>query len=53
MDLMFDIAVDPLEGTNFVANNLPGGFISYSCSQKKIIFLMHRKLIWIKLLLVT
>ncbi|MDC0429816.1 fructose-bisphosphatase class II family protein, partial [Candidatus Pelagibacter sp.] len=21
----FDIAVDPVEGTNFVANNLPGG----------------------------
>ena len=53
MDPILDIAVDPLEGTNFVANNLPGAFISYSCSQKKTIFLMLRKLIWIKLLLET
>ena len=25
----FDIAVDPLEGTNFAANNLPGATICY------------------------
>ena len=23
----FDIAVDPLEGTNFAANNLPGAYL--------------------------
>ena len=27
----FDIAVDPLEGTNFVANNLPGAFCYCYC----------------------
>ena len=32
----FDIAVDPVEGTNFVANNLPGGINSFSCSRKKV-----------------
>ena len=26
----FDIAVDPVEGTNFVANNLPGGIAAVS-----------------------
>ena len=30
----FDIAVDPLEGTNFVANNLPGALICNCCCQK-------------------
>ena len=30
----FDIAVDPVEGTNFVANNLPGGISSFSYSRK-------------------
>ena len=29
---IFDIAVDPVEGTNFVANNLPGGIAVLSCS---------------------
>ena len=28
MDHILDIAVDPLEGTNFAANNLPGA-VSY------------------------
>ena len=27
----FDIAVDPLEGTNFAANNLPGAISVISC----------------------
>ena len=44
----FDIAVDPLEGTNFAANNLPGAFL-FLLLQKKEIYLMHQKLIWIKL----
>ena len=43
----FDIAVDPLEGTNFAANNLPGA-LSVMLLQKKIIYLMHLKLIWKK-----
>ena len=39
-----DIAVDPLEGTNFVANNLPGA-LSVIAVSKKIIYLMLQKLI--------
>ena len=30
----FDIAVDPVEGTNFVANNLPGGISVIAISEK-------------------
>ena len=30
----FDIAVDPLEGTNFVANNLPGALSVISVAEK-------------------
>ena len=44
----FDIAVDPLEGTNFAANNLPEQHLLLLL-QKREIFLMHQKLIWIKL----
>ena len=43
----FDIAVDPLEGTNFVANNLPGAMSVIAIAEKGI-FLMHQKLIWKK-----
>ena len=39
-----DIAVDPLEGTNFAANNLPGA-LSVIAIAEKIIYLMHLKLI--------
>jgi fructose-1,6-bisphosphatase II / sedoheptulose-1,7-bisphosphatase len=31
----FDIAVDPVEGTNFVANNLPGGIAGISSRRKR------------------
>ena len=34
----FDIAVDPLEGTNFVANNLPGGLSVIAVSEKSNLF---------------
>ena len=34
----FDIAVDPLEGTNFVANNLPGGLSVIAVAEKKNLF---------------
>ena len=34
----FDIAVDPLEGTNFVANNLPGGLSVIAISEKNNLF---------------
>ena len=34
----FDIAVDPLEGTNFVANNLPGGLSVIAISEKGNLF---------------
>ena len=30
----FDIAVDPVEGTNFVANNLPGGISVIAIAEK-------------------
>ena len=43
-NLNIDIAVDPLEGTNFVAKNLPGA-LSVLQLQKKEIYLMHLKLI--------
>ena len=33
-----DIAVDPLEGTNFVANNLPGGLSVIAISKKNNLF---------------
>ena len=34
-----DIALDPLEGTNFVANNLPNSFSNVSCQrERKFIF---------------
>ena len=34
----FDIAVDPVEGTNFVANNLPGGITVLSIGEKGNLF---------------
>jgi len=34
----FDIAVDPVEGTNFVANNLPGGIAVLAVSEKGNLF---------------
>ena len=34
----FDIAVDPLEGTNFVAQNLPGALSVIAVSEKKNLF---------------
>ena len=34
----FDIAVDPVEGTNFVANNLPGGITVLAISEKGNLF---------------
>ncbi|MDC3184486.1 class II fructose-bisphosphatase [Candidatus Pelagibacter sp.] len=34
----FDIAVDPLEGTNFVANNLPGGLSVMTVAEKNNLF---------------
>jgi fructose-1,6-bisphosphatase II / sedoheptulose-1,7-bisphosphatase len=34
----FDIAVDPLEGTNFAANNLPGALSVIAISEKKNLF---------------
>ena len=34
----FDIAVDPVEGTNFVANNLPGGIAVIAVSKKGNLF---------------
>ena len=36
--LSLDIAVDPLEGTNFVANNLPGGLSVIAISLKNNLF---------------
>ena len=39
----FDIAVDPVEGTNFVAKNLPGA-ISVMLLLRKITFFKRRKL---------
>ena len=46
-----DIAVDPLEGTNFAANNLPGALSVIAIAEKKI-YLMLQKLIWIKFQLI-
>ena len=34
----FDIAVDPVEGTNFVANNLPGGIAVLAIGEKSNLF---------------
>ena len=34
----FDIAVDPVEGTNFVANNLPGGLTVLAVAEKGNLF---------------
>tara|TARA_B100000029_G_scaffold64455_1_gene57696 strand:- start:73 stop:1014 length:942 start_codon:yes stop_codon:yes gene_type:complete len=36
--LPIDIAIDPLEGTNFVANNMPGGLSVISITQKGNLF---------------
>ncbi len=36
--LSLDIAVDPVEGTNFVANNLPGGLSVISVAEKNKLF---------------
>ncbi len=35
---IFDIAVDPVEGTNFVANNLPGGIAVLAISEQGNLF---------------
>ncbi len=35
---LFDIAVDPLEGTNFVANNLPGAITVLAIGEKNNLF---------------
>ncbi|MBD1108791.1 class II fructose-bisphosphatase [Pelagibacterales bacterium SAG-MED50] len=35
---IFDIAVDPVEGTNFVANNLPGGIAVLAIGEKGNLF---------------
>ncbi len=35
---VFDIAVDPVEGTNFVANNLPGGIVVLAIGEKGNLF---------------
>jgi fructose-1,6-bisphosphatase II / sedoheptulose-1,7-bisphosphatase len=35
---IFDIAVDPVEGTNFVANNLPGGITVLAIGEKNNLF---------------
>jgi fructose-1,6-bisphosphatase II / sedoheptulose-1,7-bisphosphatase len=35
---IFDIAVDPVEGTNFVANNLPGGISVLAIGEKGDLF---------------
>ena len=35
---LLDIAVDPLEGTNFVANNLPGGLSVIAVAEKNNLF---------------
>ena len=35
---IFDIAVDPVEGTNFVANNLPGGIAVLAIGEKGGLF---------------
>ena len=37
-DPQFDIAVDPLEGTNFAANNLPGALSVIAISEKNNLF---------------
>ena len=37
----FDIAVDPVEGTNFVANNLPGGIAVLAVGEKGNLFNAH------------
>ena len=34
----FDIAVDPVEGTNFVADNLPGGIVVLAIGEKGNLF---------------
>ena len=36
--ISLDIAVDPLEGTNFVANNLPGGLSVLAIAEKGNLF---------------
>jgi fructose-1,6-bisphosphatase II / sedoheptulose-1,7-bisphosphatase len=38
VDPKLDIAVDPVEGTNFVANNLPGGIAVLAVSEKNNLF---------------
>ena len=42
-----DIAVDPLEGTNFVAKNKPGAFSMLAVTKKGNLF-PHQILIWKK-----
>ena len=38
VDPKLDIAVDPVEGTNFVANNLPGGIAVLAVAEKNNLF---------------
>ena len=45
---VLDIALDPLEGTNFVANNLPNSFSMIAVTEK-IIYFLHQILTWKKL----
>jgi Fructose-1,6-bisphosphatase/sedoheptulose 1,7-bisphosphatase and related proteins len=42
--LSIDIAVDPVEGTNFVANNLPGGLSVIAFAEKNNLFNAPRNL---------
>ena len=37
----FDIAVDPLEGTNFAANNLPGALSVIAIAEKNNLFFSY------------
>ena len=37
---IFDIAVDPLEGTNFAANNLPGALSVITVAEKGGLFIL-------------
>ena len=45
---IIDIAVDPLEGTNFAAKNLPGALSVIAIAEEGNLF-HAQKLIWIKL----
>ena len=45
----FDIAVDPLEGTNFAANNLPGALSVIAIAEKENLFKAPGRLLAAKL----